>query len=200
MKKLLTLALAGALLFGTSCTKDENDNGPETPSTLSPCTYSPYKVGSVMVQNNQGETVTTNFTEEKSLDGHTWLYSESSNNATGYFRCGEGYVWIHSDAGATNGLTLRVMKTAALVDDTWTDSFTINTIPTDYVRTVSEIDGTRTVEGIEYTDVATVDIVMYVDYGFGDGPQPITSYTEYHSKAFGFIESSLDATLISLSI
>lgn len=202
MKKLLTLALAGALLFGTSCTKDEKDNGSETPSTLTGCNYHPYVVGTQITQRLNDEVVTTTYTKEEEFDGITWLYSES-DKSKGYTRCGSEYFWIYDRAftASSNGeLKMRGIKLNGVVDDTWTDSFTLNGFPSHYTRTIVEIDGTRTVEGTEYTDVATVDIILYVDYGFGDGPVPATAYTEYYSKAFGFIESSLGATLISITL
>ena len=193
MKKFSLLVLAGLLLVGTGCEKEPST--PDTPvQTANSCDYMTYSVGTEVTFRTVNGNETTVFTGTKELGGNTW-FEGNKGGVLGYYRCAGDYFYI---TDAAESLTMRAMKVNAKAGDTWTDSKVINGVDSDYKRTIVSVDGKRTVEGTEYTDVAVLDIVAtFTVSGF---PGSTVAYTEYYSKTVGFLESDIagsETTLIS---
>ena len=202
MKKLFLLCAVLSTVAFSSCTKEETNKEEETVSNESAtgCDYMTYEVGTETVINQQGVIETTVFTEEVTLDGTKWLKGVTdegqSSERVGYMRCDNSYFYIRS---TTNGSTIliRPMKIDGVVNNEWVDEVSISGSDIKYTHTIISLEGSRTVEGNAYNDVAEVEVVAST---IVDGMEfPYANYTEYISRRSGFIESTLDqgTTLIS---
>lgn len=202
MKKLFLLSTVLLTVAFTSCTKEETNKEEETVSNESAtgCDYMTYEVGTETVFDQQGVIETTVFTEEVTIDGTKWLKGITdegeSSERVGYMRCDNSYFYTRS---TVNGETIlfRPMKIDGVVNSEWVDEVSISGSDIKYTHTIVALNGSRTVEGNAYSDVAEVEIVAST---IVDGMEfPYSEYTEYFSKSSGFIESTLEqgTTLIS---
>jgi hypothetical protein len=193
------MAVISATIFA-SCSKEESAEGESVPIPATACDYAPYTPGSTFNYMNVSQGDTMNYT--LTVGGDTTI------NGTTYKVVGNDSVFICSTCKdgvytqvanlltfqgyQANDLQLTYLKDNVAAGTTWQDTITVNngTVSTTGILeyTITETNGSKTVNGKEYEDVIAVRMDAYALL-LGNSVPVGTVSTSYYGKGVGLIEA-----------
>jgi hypothetical protein len=208
--KIRFLAFLGILGLATACKKSSDDGGGGTPA---PSPYMSLTANSTwqyeQIANPSGPTpVTTNFTitstsRDTAISGKQYhVFTNSSTAGSEYYNItGNDYYQYRSLPAALGNAKIDALylKDNVALNGTWSQnvSITVSGIPVNLLitYTVTEKGGSKTVNGISYTDVITVktDIAPATP---GIPASAITSdIKSYYARKVGLIQNDTKVTV-----
>jgi hypothetical protein len=199
MRFLSILTLSAALF---ACKKSST-----TPDVVAPTPYMSTSANSTwqyeQITNPAGPgTVTTNYTltstnRDSSINGKAYhVYTNSNGNASEYYNItGSDYYQFRSLPAALGGTKIEALylKDNVALNGSWTQNVTITisgvNVALIFTNTVTEKGGTKTVNGINYTDVITVTTTITPNTP-GIPASAITSdIKSYYARKVGLIQN-----------
>jgi hypothetical protein len=199
--KMRFLSLLGLSLLVFSCKKSDPD--PVVPVTpyMSTSANSTWQYEQITNPTGPG-TVTTNYTltstnRDSSINGRPYhVYTNSNGNASEYYNItGSDYYQFRSLPAALGSAKIEALylKDNVALNGSWTQNVTITisgvNVALIFTNTVTEKGGTKTVNGINYTDVITVTSTITPNTP-GIPASAITSdIKSYYARKVGLIQN-----------
>jgi hypothetical protein len=193
MKTKLFLALAAFVLTFAACQKENDD----TESGGSTDDYQPTSVGSKWQYNStlQGAYTETAVAGDTTIEGDQYLkfdesYSNNESSRRYVNKSNSTYTSYSLIPVADTAVKLVYLKDAD-VGTSWTNTAVYNSIPITLTSTIVSRDGTKEVNGTNFTGVIALDYTI-------SAPNPITGQSttiatgqQFYAKGVGAITSTL---------
>lgn len=201
MNKLLTYCLPLAFaIFAVGCGPDDTPD-PEQKNGSTICDYAPYSTGSVFSFESNGQQLAANYDVvvkgDTMMDGETWKIIQNEPGGRSYFNCRNNQLvsraYNASPTLLVNPFDFIPLKFNAPVGTEWVQEYPSRDGTIRYIHEITEINGTRTVNGMDFEGVITVNQITQLDVVFfGDTITQNADISNYwYAPDAGLIESEV---------